>query len=237
MINNFDRGILEFFNLSSSSHFLFVKAAFIISANDLLKGMFVTTVLWWAWLKDTGKLINKDLYSLRTIVGALIAVFLGRLVQNLSPMRLRPIHNPDIDFRIVHDIFRSPLEGWSSFPSDHAVLFFALSTAIFAKSRLVGIFVFSWSFFVICLPRIYLGVHYPTDIIAGAIMGIVIMYIVLKVPFPHDTWKILRKFENTYSSILFAMVFLISVQIATLFDSVRELAIGGIEILSIVLRT
>ena len=236
MVDNFDREILEFLNLSSGSRFIFVKTAVIVATNDLLKGVLVTTLLWWVWLKDTGRLINKDLFTVRTIIGAFSAVFVGRLAQNLLPMRLRPIHHPEIDFKLVEGIFESPLEDWSSFPSDHAVLFFALSTAIFAKSRVLGILVFCWSFFVICLPRVYLGIHYPTDILAGAMLGIVIMYIFLKLPLSSLTWGILQRMENRYPAILFAMVFLVSAQIATLFDSARGLATGGIEILSIVLR-
>jgi len=62
-------------------------------------------------------------------------------------------------------------EAGSSFPSGHAAWFFALATVIFFRNRKWGI----W-FFVLALvngiARIYVGVHWPFDILGGAAIGI-----------------------------------------------------------------
>lgn len=34
-------------------------------------------------------------------------------------------------------------------------------------------------FFIVCLPRIYMGIHYPTDILAGALLGVCIACLLL----------------------------------------------------------
>jgi undecaprenyl-diphosphatase len=65
----------------------------------------------------------------------------------------------------------SMLENYSSFPSDHAVVFFCLAATIWMVSRRLGIVAWLYVFVVISLPRIYTGVHYPTDIVAGAALG------------------------------------------------------------------
>jgi undecaprenyl-diphosphatase len=63
-------------------------------------------------------------------------------------------------------------ESGSSFPSGHAAWFFALAMVIFFRNRKWGI----W-FFVLALmngiARIYVGVHWPFDILGGAAIGII----------------------------------------------------------------
>ncbi|MDR0660156.1 MAG: phosphatase PAP2 family protein [Prevotellaceae bacterium] len=67
------------------------------------------------------------------------------------------------------------LEGCGSgysFLSNHAsnVFGFAMITALFFKKRPYAIFIFIWAF-VVAYSRIYLGKHYPLDIIGGAAFG------------------------------------------------------------------
>jgi PAP2 superfamily len=75
-------------------------------------------------------------------------------------------------FQLPYGMNSDVLEGWSSFPSDHAAFFFALSVVFFFICRRAGVFAIAYSALVVCLPRAYLGIHYPTDLIAGALLGI-----------------------------------------------------------------
>lgn len=92
---------------------------------------------------------------MRAIMGALAAIAVGRTLQVVMPDRPRPMHDPQLGFQLPHGVDPSDLQGWSSFPSDHAVLFFALSTALFLWSRTVGVLGFIWASLIVCLPRIY----------------------------------------------------------------------------------
>ena len=75
------------------------------------------------------------------------------------------------------------LEFSNSFPSGHASVFFALATAIFLSSKKWSYYFFAGAVLV-GLGRIYVGVHWPTDILGGIAVGILSALIV---------WKILPK--------------------------------------------
>jgi len=66
-----------------------------------------------------------------------------------------------------------------SFPSEIAAVAFAFATAVWMGNRKAGIVLacvaFLWSF-----GRVYSGNHYPLDIVAGALIGILTAFLVSK---------------------------------------------------------
>jgi undecaprenyl-diphosphatase len=59
----------------------------------------------------------------------------ARMLASALPFRLRPIHDETLFFLRPHGMGKTRIEEWSSFPSVHAVLFFALSIGIFFVSK------------------------------------------------------------------------------------------------------
>lgn len=83
----------------------------------------------------------------------------------LKPLIARPRPGDIIGvWRIIND----PVSF--SFPSSHATIAFAMATVLSAYEP-----TFRWTFYVlaifISLSRIYIGAHYPTDVIFGAMLG------------------------------------------------------------------
>ncbi len=68
----------------------------------------------------------------------------------------------------------------SAFPSGHATFFFAMATAIFFIDRRWGVWFFVAAFLV-SVGRVFVGVHWPTDVLFGGALGVLCAYIVRKV--------------------------------------------------------
>ncbi len=85
-------------------------------------------------------------------------------------MRLRPCHDPDIA-HLVH-IVRDRCGGLYGFISSHAsnTFAFALFSHLVVRRRWFAVTLFSWATLV-SYSRLYVGVHYPGDIVVGALFG------------------------------------------------------------------
>lgn len=63
-----------------------------------------------------------------------------------------------------------PESGWS-FPSGHVTFLFALSMSVWFYNRRLGYTLFVGSLLV-GIARVYVGVHWPFDIVGGIVVGI-----------------------------------------------------------------
>lgn len=91
--------------------------------------------------------------------------------------RLRPSHEPDLA-GLVHHV-HGYLGGKFSFVSGHAanVFGFALLSALIIKNTIYSWAIFFWAV-AVAYSRIYLGVHYPLDMLGGMSLGMGIATII-----------------------------------------------------------
>ena len=94
--------------------------------------------------------------------------------------RFRPTHNPEIE-SIVHTVngYKGGLYG---FVSSHAAntLGVAVYISLLFRNRYITLFMMLWSLLV-AYSRIYLGVHYPGDILGGMVVGVISGFVVYKI--------------------------------------------------------
>ena len=88
--------------------------------------------------------------------------------------RLRPSNDPGLS-QLIHVFFNKG--GEFGFVSAHAANTFAFATfsSLLFKNDRYATFIFPWAV-IIAYSRIYLGLHYPGDILGGALLGIGLGY-------------------------------------------------------------
>jgi undecaprenyl-diphosphatase len=186
---------------------------------------------WWLWFKDGKDAASRQNMIVVSFAGALSAVAISRILQRLLPFHDRLVHAAGTGFVLPTGVDPKSLSDWSSLPSDHAALFFALSTAIWFQSRRLGFLAGLWTTFVICVPRIYLGFHYPSDVLAGAVLGVAIM-VGTYFWAGSARWPArIVDWSRAHQTAFYALAFLATYEITVLFYDLRALAEDGFHIL------
>jgi len=234
-MNAFDHTILSFLNRFAAKSWAVDYLFHSLAGNNLLKGGLLVAILWALWFTQDGANEEKNRkLILVTFIGTIMGLFLTRVLVHVLPFRPRPIHNMEIVIQLPIGVVRETLDNLSSFPSDHATMFFGFATGVFLISRYLGYFVIGYCFLIAFIVRVYMVYHYPTDIIAGALIGISCVLAVNASTFvkKHFVDKIFN-LSFAYPRMFYALFFLVSYQAADLFDDSRNLTTKGLKLLKI----
>ncbi|WP_343303515.1 phosphatase PAP2 family protein [Chitinophaga niabensis] len=122
---------------------------------------------------------NKALFFLiGTLITFAIADYGSASILKPLFQRVRPCYNEDLEGHLRHII---GCGGRYGFPSSHASNHFALAAFWFWSFRYMGIrnwyWVWVWAF-MIGYAQVYVGKHYPLDILGGAIFGLITGFLI-----------------------------------------------------------
>lgn len=168
-----------------------IDTGLFLDLNDFYSPFFDTLMWWisshWLWIplylfiiywaiKKFGKkaFLIIPIIILTFVLCDELAYFIKQIAQ-----RYRPTHN-----RLISDFVHTINDykgGLYSFPSSHATNTFGVATivALIFRHKYFSRLIFIWPV-IVSYSRIYLGVHYPSDLFCGMLLGIfiaLVMYI------------------------------------------------------------
>jgi len=123
----------------------------------------------------------------KSLFGYIILKFLDIII-NFIYFRPRPFVVQEVNLLIAQ-------KATASFPSGHAMTAFVFAQLLYFHNKKYGIIAFILAF-LIAFSRIFVGVHYPLDTIAGILLGIGTAFII---KFMFEKYKLMKKIEKFYS--------------------------------------
>ncbi|MEE8194147.1 MAG: phosphatase PAP2 family protein [Dehalococcoidales bacterium] len=162
-------------------------------ANDYLFVVSSCLVLLALWFGTRG--IHRREENQKAVIGASasLGVATGIVsIFNLFYFRPRPF-DTELPTNLL---FYQPTDP--SFPSNSAAVVFAIAIAILLADRKAGAFLLFLAF-LHGFSRIYVGIHYPSDILAGAAIGALTAFLIFRLikliePWPSRLLGLIRKF-------------------------------------------
>lgn len=122
-------------------------------------------------------LITKKYRKVGAMMG--VALIMGLLVVNcgIKPLvdRVRPYDMPGVNIDLLVDRLHD-----GSFPSGHTVACFEASVVLMLNDKRLGIPALVIAVLV-SLSRLYLYVHYPTDVLTSVVLGTVFAFLAVKI--------------------------------------------------------
>ena len=229
MINPFDNVTMHYLNQLPAKYESLNQTMGLLLENELLQGGVMMSFFWWVWFRKSDRKIKDQEYVISGIGAATGVVLVARLMAHLLPFRERPLFNPELHFVLPQEYMKYHLIYWSSFPSDHAVLYFCLATSVFLASRRLGVLAYCHALLIVCLPRVYFGIHFPTDILAGALLGIGAANLFGSDRIRAFFTRLPLQWLETSPNLFFPNFFLATFVIATDFEPLRTVAVFSLR--------
>lgn len=180
------------------------------------------------WFRQDGDLIRRRQVLILVVPAVAIALVANRAISTLLPFRVRPMYA--IGAAAPTYPWTFDLEHWSSFPSDNATYLFAIAACLYVVSRWAGL-AFGLFSAVVCLGRIYFGIHYPSDILAGTLLGLCTGYVLTRPAIAEGLSRPLLAHEKRWPGYFYAVLFMALAEVAGGFPNTRHIGVAIVHLI------
>jgi membrane-associated phospholipid phosphatase len=223
LIHGLDVSVYQFLNVFAGNR-LIDRLANYEEGDNLFKGGLFLAMYAYVWFHAGPRQDERRRSIIAVLAGTLLALALTRTIANIAPYRLRPMYDPTL----LHHAYSFPISfnmvEWSSFPSDTAAYFTALAFGLVRLIRrpyslAILLFAAVW----ICLPRLFFGLHFLSDVVVGIAIGIAVVEASLQSRWlQQDLASPILSFLNAKPHVFYAASFMVFFEMGVAFDDVRR---------------
>lgn len=167
-LKHIDRAVLLYLNsFERFPHPLFVHLVNGLCGNPIVRNLPVFSLFLLLWYKAPA---DRRARMEAGLLASCVAVIVAVRMQCHCFLHVRPLLNPHLGIYVLNPHY---LQGWDrqgSFPSDTITFFAAMAMILYLENRRYGLLAYFWVF-VLAVIKVITGFHYPSDVLAGMILG------------------------------------------------------------------
>jgi undecaprenyl-diphosphatase len=156
------------------------------------------------WTKNDDQRPHRRICLFRTVVALGFAVIITLI---LRPWVAWPAPGRNVSLRILFPRYLWGEGSSNSFPSHSTLAYFMVSIGIWPISRKVSVALAAWTLAFISFPRLYLGGHYPIDVVFSVVLGLMIIVGIWNWPIisAAGDWLILESRQTRFRNALLSL--------------------------------
>ena len=170
-VNGFDFHVEQWIN-APASHVAVLDLLGVVLARFAPEIWALIFIVMWFWPPYRRSRARRAVVY--AVVAGVMALIINVLISHIAPYRPRPFV---LDPSHVHRLIPHPND--TSFPSDHAAGSFGFATGLLYAGLSDGV----WALLLalaVSWARVFVGVHWPTDVLFGGLVGMVVGFVVLR---------------------------------------------------------
>ena len=214
-----DYAAMHLLNHFAGRSVLFDDAMYFLT-RDMFSSVLLISMVVYTWFQTDE--MKRRAAILSGVLLSFAAGMFSRILQLVLPTHLRPLHDPELHFTAPMYVDSHVLNHWSSFPSDHAAIYFGLAATAFLANRRVGWAAIGFAAMLNCV-RIYRGFHFPSDVLSGAMLGVVVVLLAHELRLWRWTLRLVDP-RSSWKPLFYAVCVYLCFGVGTLFIDYRDLA-------------